>query len=389
MESVMQRFVHFSALCLTAALVNACSPEQVIQTEDIPTAGVRFINAVPDTGAADFRPVDLPENTTFYNVGFRGTSLLFYKNATAGSRHFKVFQSPDASKTAEVQIAMAQVVFADTTYTIEAGKRYTFILWGFARAGSSPSKRLSILVDDPLDPGSQVALRFVNAAASRGAFDVRQYPNGGTLPGPPTWGGVAELTASEYVLADTGVKKFNVQPAGGGPALFAPDLTGLNGTYAQGTVIIGTPNTCPPKDPTLCDLEATPGTQIAGSAVSAILFRGSVIGSTAPQTGPTVSTTTLTLLAATATGYARTVGSFVAEGFIVGDTVVADGFTNPQNNGPSVVTAVTATALTVTKVGGTVPEAAPTLASRRVAAPRSTMLFVWDRRPPRTQCGRC
>ena len=385
----MRRFVQFSVLCLTAGLVTACSPEQVIQTEDIPTAGVRFINAVPDTGAADFRPVDLPENTTFYNVEFRGTSLLFYKNATAGSRHFKVFQSPDAALSAEQQIAMAQVVFADTTYTIEAGKRYTFILWGFARAGSSPSKRLSILVDDPVDPAVQVALRAINTAASRGAFDFRVYPSGGVLPAAATWGAVPELTASNYVLADTAVMKFNVQPAGGGPPLFAPDVEGLKGTYAQGTVIIGTPNTCPPKDPLLCDLEATPGTQVAGSAVSAILFRGSVIGSKAPQTGITVSTTTITLLSATATGYARTVGSFVSEGFVVGDTVVADGFTNAQNNGSSVVTAVTATALTVTKVGGTVAEPAPSLASRRVAAPRSTMLFVWDRRPPRTQCGRC
>jgi hypothetical protein len=65
-------------------------------------------------------------------------------------------------------------------------------------------------------------------------------------------------------------------------------------------------------------------------------------------------------LSATATGYARTAasGSFVTNGFTIGQTVTASGFTNPRNNGRSVVTAVTATALTVTKVGGTVAEAA-------------------------------
>jgi uncharacterized protein DUF4397 len=392
MESVMRRFVQLPVLFLAAGLINACSPEQVIQTEDIPTAGVRFINAVPDTGAMDFRPVDLPENTTFYNVGFRGTALLFYKNATAGNRHFRVFQSPDATLTAEQQIAMAQVVFADTTFNIEAGKRYTFIMWGFSRTGSNPRMKLSILVDDPADPVNQIALRIVNAAAGRGAIDVRQYPNGGVLPATADFANVAELTASAYVLADTGVKKFNVQPAGGGASVFATDPTGLNGLYAVGTVIIGTPNTCPPKDPLLCDLEAQPGTQVAGSAVSGILFRGSVIGSKAPQSGITVSTTgnTVAVLSATATGYSRTAGSgsFISEGFVVGDTVTAQGFANAQNNGPSAITAVAATSLTVTKVGGTVAEVAG-LATRRLGTPRSTMLFVWDRRPPRTQCGRC
>lgn len=387
----MPRFLRLPVLFLAAGLVNACRPEQVIETEDIPTAGVRFINAVPDTGAMDFRPVDRPENTTFYNVGYRGTALLFYKNATAGNRHFRIFQSPNASLSAEEQIAMAQVVFADTTFNIEEGKRYTFIMWGFARTGSTPRMRLEIITDDPADPGNQVALRVINAAAGRGAIDVTQYDSTGA-PGGTTWSAVPELNASAYVLADTGAKKFNVKPAGGGASLLAADPNALGGTYAQGTVIIGTPNTCPPKDPLLCDLEAQPGTRVAGSAVSGILFRGSVVGSTAPQTGPTVSSTgnTVAVLSATATGYARAAGSgsFVTEGFVVGDTVTAFGFTNAQNNGPATITALTATTLTVTKVGGTVVEGAGLL-PRRIATPRNTMLFVWDRRPPRTMCGRC
>lgn len=59
-----------------------------------------------------------------------------------------------------------------------------------------------------------------------------------------------------------------------------------------------------------------------------------------------VATTGTTSLAATATGYTRAVGSFVTDGFKVGMEVLAAGFTG-NNNGYKVITAVTATTLTV------------------------------------------
>jgi len=49
-------------------------------------------------------------------------------------------------------------------------------------------------------------------------------------------------------------------------------------------------------------------------------------------------------LAATATGYTRTVGSFVTDGFVVGAEVVPAGFTDTT---PRTITAVTATIMTV------------------------------------------
>jgi hypothetical protein len=117
----MRRTLQLAAVCLTVAAVNACRPEEVIVTEDIPTAGVRFINAVPDTGAMDMRPVDIVENSTFYGVTFRSTTLLFYKNARAGSRNFRIFRNGDNA-------SVASIVVKDTTVTLEAGHRYTFIL---------------------------------------------------------------------------------------------------------------------------------------------------------------------------------------------------------------------------------------------------------------------
>lgn len=260
----MRRILQFTALCLTVAAVNACRPEEVIQTEDIPTAGVRFIHAVPDTGAMDMRAVDIVENSTFYNVTFRSTTLMFYKNARAGSRHFRIFRSDTLS-------AVASIVVVDTTVTLEAGHRYTFILWGFARPGSTPPMKLDIIDDNPADPGAQVALRIVNAAAGLGALDGKQYPATGTAPATPTWGNVAALSASAYVSAATGSIRYNVTPAGGGTALFT-DATALAGVAAT------------------IDIDAIPGTTVAGSAVSGFVFPRAVVGSQAAPTATSFTT---------------------------------------------------------------------------------------------------
>lgn len=45
--------------------------------------------------------------------------------------------------------------------------------------------------------------------------------------------------------------------------------------------------------------------------------------------------------------YSRTTGSFIDDGFDVGDEVVASGFATSGNNGSAMVTAITATAMTV------------------------------------------
>lgn len=249
----MRRILQLAVLCLGAGVLTACSPDTVVETEDIPTAGIRFVNAVPDTIAVDFRPVDIVENSTFYGVAFRSTTLLLYKNARAGSRHFRIFQS---GTTPEI----ATVVVKDTTVTLEAGKRYTFVLWGYARPGSSPARKLTVIEDSPADPGSQIGFRVVNATDT--PFDARIYPNGGTVPTAATWSGVAALSASAYVNAPVGRTAVNIQPAGGGTAIINTECTQRG---AAGTV----------------DQEAIPGTEIAGSALSAIIVPRSVAGSTA------------------------------------------------------------------------------------------------------------
>ncbi len=272
----MRRIFQLSMLCLAVGAVNACKPEEVISTEDIPTAAVRFLNAVPDTGAMDFRPVDIVENVTFYNVAFKSTILLYYKNARAGTRHFRIFRSPTAGTPPAEQIAVASTVVADLpSEVLEPGKRYTYILWGFSRTGSTPAMQVTRIIDDPPDPGSQVALRVINACvpgfcggSASGVVDVRAFTAAQGIGSPAAlWPAVASLTASNYVsAAANSAYTYDVRPAGG-------VTTGA--ALTSGTAPAGLAETV--------DIEALPGTNIAGSAVTAILFPRSVAGSGAPN----------------------------------------------------------------------------------------------------------
>lgn len=439
----MRRIVHLSLFCL-AAVVGACEPEQIIETRAIPTAGVRFINAVPDTGAMDLRFVDLVESNAHFNTVFRNNAVtsggvtastqIQFKNARAGQRHFRIFLSGNTA-------AVASTVVKDTTVTLEAGKLYTAIVWGSARAGATPGLQLKFFEETPPDPGSNVALRVINATST--AVDVRQYPTTGTVPAAETWPNLPGMSISSYVTVPPSQIRFNVRERASG-----------NPVVADALALIGTPKTV--------DIEALPGTTIPGSAVTMIIFPGSVVGSTAPQTAPfifTTGSTTLyatasgfgrptgsfvtdgflvgtpitvtgfgtagnngaavitavrdgprtptTPLSATATGYARATGSFLTDGFAPGMQITAAGFTTAANNGRSTVVAVTATSLDVTKATPTVVEAAgagrslvadatitvdrvlvaeASASGRLIVGPvtgRPAVSFIWDRRPPR------
>jgi hypothetical protein len=250
--------------------LSACStPEELIKTPAQAVAGVRFINAVPDTAGAyglDFRFVDIPENKQQFRISFRNSpsttsgvtasTTVEYKQAKIGSRHFRVFLSDSLG-------AVASTVLKDSTITLEEGKNYTVVAWGFARAGQTPGLRVSVIEESVADPGTNVALRVLNATST--PIDVREYLSSGTAPAAATWAAVPALSASSYVTAAPGQYKYNVQPAGGGTPLFSDALA-----------LIGVPPTV--------DIAALPGTTVAGSAVTLIVFPRSVAGSKAPQT---------------------------------------------------------------------------------------------------------
>ena len=82
-----------------------------------------------------------------------------------------------------------------------------------------------------------------------------------------------------------------------------------------------------------------------------------------------VCTTGATTLSVTSTGYARTAGSFLTDGFAPGMEVLASGFSAAANNGRSIVVAVAALSLTVSKVGGTSTEGAAAARTLAVGLP--------------------
>jgi hypothetical protein len=255
--------------------MSACIPETTITTPVTPTAGVRFINAVPDSAGAfglDFRFVDIVESNAQFRVPFRNSptttggitasALTQYKAAQAGTaRHFIIFLDDTIQ-------AIASTKVKDSTLNLVDGHNYTVILWGAARAGQL---QLKVIDETIADPASKVALRVINAGTS--AIDVRTYTTGGTLPATPTWANVAGLSISTFVNADTGSISYNVQPAGGGAALFT-DMQALRGAVATSSAGAGAK----------LDIEPIPGTGVAGSAVTLVVYPRSTAASRTPQT---------------------------------------------------------------------------------------------------------
>ena len=260
----MRRIFHLSVLCLAVGAASACStPDQIVNTPNTPTAGVRFINAVPDTNAMDMRFVDIVESNAQYGISFRNnpvtsggvtaSAAVEFKNTQAGSRHLRIFLSSNVQ-------SIASTVIKDTTVTVAAGKLYTAVMWGTARSGGM---KFAFIEETVPDPATNVGLRVMNATGA--AIDVRQYASTGTVPATATWASVAPYAQSSFVNAAPSQIRFNVTAAGSGTAMFADGLALIGAAAAV-------------------DLEGLPGTTIAGSAVTAVVYPASVVGSNAPQT---------------------------------------------------------------------------------------------------------
>jgi hypothetical protein len=268
----MRRILQLSIFCVAAGIVSACKPSEVTTVDPPSTAGVRFINAVPDTGAAfglDFRFVDIVENSAAFRIGFRdnpqtsggvtASSAIQYKFAEAGNRHFRIFLDDTIQ-------SIASTVLKDSTVSLTAGHNYTFLLWGNARSTGSDKMKLTV-IDETEQPGSQVSLRVINTTGA--AIDASQYAT--SVPATPTWANIPAYSISAYQKIAPAQVKFNVKPAGGTTSLFT-DITALIGQpvgTATSGCVVGT------------DCDVIPGTTVPGSAVTLIVFPPSVAGSKA------------------------------------------------------------------------------------------------------------
>lgn len=264
----MRHFRNIAILLVAVSVTSACKVDEVIKTEAIPTAGVRFINAVPDSAGAfglDFRFVDIVENNVQFRMTFRNgpattsgvtaSAQTQFVGARAGSRHFRIFLDDTLQ-------SIASTVIMDTTVVIEAGKTYTALLMGEARLRTM---QLSFFDDSPGDPGAQVALRVINT--TNAPIDASAYVTGGAAPGSPTWASVPAYSVSSFMNFAPGGYKYKVRAAGHATDMFT-DVTALAGANAN--LIVG--------------LDPLPGTTQAGSAVTLVVYPRSTAGARTPQT---------------------------------------------------------------------------------------------------------
>ena len=230
-----------------------------------PVAFVRYINALPDTLNTTVRWVDYLEFTpqTFVNVAYRGVGQGLYQGLKAGSRHFKVF-------TADVvtySTAGNTSVLADETISFEANKYYTILFTGYARNGS---KKIVVTEDVMPAPGTNVALRVLNANTGLGSIDAYKLATAtDAIAGSPTLAAVAEQKYSAYTTFAPGAFAIRTAAAGSTTALASTAApAGTAGTTA---------------------VDPSAGATVGGSIITAMVFPASVVGSlAAPSAAPSV-----------------------------------------------------------------------------------------------------
>ena len=244
----------------------------------VPLAYTRFINAIPDTTAVDFRFVDQVEYSPFaIQLAFRGFTP--YQGTAPGARELKVWSNWGGDSVYIRHVT--QQILAETP-TFEAGKYYTIVAVGYARTGQSPAVRLQVYEDPIPDAGSSVALRVVNLATGLGALNVGITATYDAPIPAPTFSNVAYLGASAYVTRAPGAAYMRVQETTSATEIVAPGGSGNT---------VGVGRQVPPGaagDP-LNNLTTIGGSGQAGSAVTVFVFPRSVSGSRAPNvTAPTI-----------------------------------------------------------------------------------------------------
>ncbi len=197
--------MHLTRVLLTGVVLAglaACDSDPVSkEVAPEPFASVRWVNAVPDTVAMDYRIVDYPSNASEPNLAFRASSGN-WRNLPPGPHHIRVFFTNTTE--AGTDVSVVSQVFVDTTFVFEVGKKYTILHYGFAKAGASPKQRLILIPEElPSVAAGNVALRSINAAPALGPVDVYAIAadtlGGAAVSGTPIAANLAPAGVSSWV----------------------------------------------------------------------------------------------------------------------------------------------------------------------------------------------
>ncbi len=261
----LSRFGILGALAIAA--VGCSSSDSGPTTPTIPSlAYIRYINAVPDTLNTTVRFIDGVEftPTTFVNVPFRGLGQGNYQGIGVGARKMRVFTADFVNFSEAGNTA----ILVDTTLTFEAGKYYTLLHVGYARAGSSPKQGIVVYNDVLPSPTTGIAVRALHAGSGIGNVDLYVTAAATTpIAGAPAVASLAFKAASNYLNLAVGAFAAQVTATGSTTAVAAALApAGLAAVTASGTT--------PAADPTA-------GSTQAGSVMTAIAFPATVAGSRA------------------------------------------------------------------------------------------------------------
>ena len=344
---------------LIAAGVVACSDNTSgsVSVQD-PLAGLRYVNLVPDTGAVDFRVIDVVINApnqvaaTFRTGGSpSGVATTFlppHAPVLAGTRHIRVFMNGTTS-------AVASQVVLDTTYTFDQGFNYTFYMYGYTRTGQTPSVRALITKDSvPTLAGGKFGLRVLNLAptlagnpvgSAATAVDAQVGLETSAVPVPVSAG----LPAPAANLAFGQITAYAAMDVGGTTAVpyrMAATATGTTSPIMfQAALPVGSTGTS--------TTNPIAGTAVAGTAITAVIVPRSASGSAAPQSTPSSvsanidsvvrSNDTVTVWRRITPGNGSTsCNTAVAAGVSASDILHVSGLTQPEYNGSHAVVSVTA-----------------------------------------------
>lgn len=257
------RLTQITLLFAGALALGACDDTGTdpIAAEHPPLAYTRFINAVGDTSAVDWRFIDRIDYSPIgLGMAFRAFSP--YQATAAGQRQMRIFPT-------STNIAVTSQHLKDTTVTLDAGKYYTLIYSGYARAGSTPSHRI-IVMEDPIPAtvaGTEFATRFVHLGSGLAGQDAYALASTTTaISGTPMFTNVTYGNASAYATRPTGSMAFRSTNTG--------TTTVTASALAPAGVAADAAN----------NLTAIAGTGQGGSVFTGYYFSRSVAGSSAPQT---------------------------------------------------------------------------------------------------------
>lgn len=244
-----------------------------------PTAGLRYVNLMPDRAAVDFRIVDaITFAPSAFGASFRtggspnGIATAFlpaYSPVLTGSHRIRMFWNSTNPDT-------AQMVLLDTAITFAPNVNYTFYAYGYTTAGQTPQVKAFVTVDSVPADTTTVAYRVIHLAPAGVPATAADVPasvdvyvlnqTNATPTGAATWAavGVGTLTGYKTFAADS--VTFFVTPAA------TPATVTTKANAPKG--VAGSLVSNPPVDPIA-------GTQQVGTSITAVIVPRSLAGSQA------------------------------------------------------------------------------------------------------------